>query len=103
MSRSHPPADRRGEPGHPHGWLGYIVADPDRTTNVLRLARGLAPVAITALLVTAATLVVITMTAPVTAAGLLAGATTAGGLTTYARHRTHTRRSTRFAAPKPRP
>ena len=85
------------EKGHPHGWLGYVVADPDRTANALRLARGLTPVAIIVLLVLAATLVAIALVSPVTAAGLLGGGTAAGGLAAHTRRRRLARR------PTPRP
>jgi hypothetical protein len=91
-----PRARRAGgtEQGHPHGWLGYVVADPDRTANALRLARGLTPVAIVVLLVLAATLVAIALVSPATAAGLLGGGTAAGGLARARRRRRLTRRST---------
>ncbi len=73
---------RSAEPAHPHGWIGYVVADRERTGNVLRLARWLVPAAVSMVAIVAAVLVVLVLVSPLAAAGLLGGGSTAtaGGL-----------------------
>lgn len=68
---------RRRQPTHPHGWLGYVVADPRRTANAVRLARW----AVLALTIIAAAAVAIAFSSPFAAAALLAAATTASSAT----------------------
>ncbi len=82
-------ARKLAEPAHPHGWIGYVVADRERTGNVLRLARWLVPAAVSMLAIVAAVLVVLVLVSPLAAAGLLASGSTAtaGGLTVRRRRR----------------
>jgi uncharacterized membrane protein YphA (DoxX/SURF4 family) len=83
-ARTVPP---RPEPANPHGWLGYVVADRDRTKNVVRLARWLVLAAVLALAIVAGALVAIALVSPPAAAALFAGFTTVGGVTLRRRSR----------------
>jgi TctA family transporter len=55
------------EPAHPHGVVGYTLADPGRTRNALRLARW----AVLALAIVAAAVVALALFSPLEAAGAL--------------------------------
>ncbi|SDZ06676.1 hypothetical protein SAMN05421504_10920 [Amycolatopsis xylanica] len=63
----------RREPEHPHGWLGYVVADQERTANALRLARWLGLIALGGLLIVAALIVALAVLSPLYAASLVGG------------------------------
>ena len=76
-ARTVPP---RPEPEHPHGWIGYVVADRDRTRNVVRLARWAILAAVLALSIIAAALVILTLVWPPAAATVLAGTTATCGV-----------------------
>ena len=52
------------EPAHPHGVVGYTLADPGRTRNALRLARW----ALLALAIVAAAVVALALFSPLEAA-----------------------------------
>jgi Flp pilus assembly protein TadB len=78
------------EPAHPHGVVGYTLADPGRTRNALRLARW----AVLALAIVAAAVVALALFSPLAAAGLLAGGSTAtGGAMAIRRRRRRTPRN----------
>jgi hypothetical protein len=73
------------EPAHPHGVVGYTLADRDRTRNALRLVRW----AVLAMAIVATAVVALALFSPLAAAGLLAGGSTAtaGGALAIRRRR----------------
>jgi hypothetical protein len=77
------------ESAHPHGVLGYVLADPVRTRNALRLAHWVAPTVVLTIAIVAAALVGLALFSPLAAAGLLGGGSTAtvGGLALHHRRR----------------
>ncbi|MBW4722417.1 hypothetical protein [Saccharothrix obliqua] len=58
---------------HPHGWLGYVVSDPYRTANTVRLLRPLVVVAVVLVVAAAGTMVVLGIAAPMALVGLAGG------------------------------
>jgi hypothetical protein len=81
---------------HPHGIVGYVVADHHRTGNAVRLARWAIGGTVLTMLVLAAALV-LALRSPAAAGLLTAGslaANSAVGLTAWRRHRTTRRRAT---------
>ncbi|MGW4063689.1 hypothetical protein ACWEGE_35755 [Amycolatopsis sp. NPDC004747] len=79
------------EPAHPHGWIGYVVADCDRTRNVIRLARWAVLAAVLTLSIIVGGLVILALVSPAAAATLLAGSTAAGGVALNRLRRRHLR------------
>ncbi len=78
------PVRVRGEPPHPHGVVGYLLADDDRTRNAIRLVRW----AVLGLAIVAGAVVAVALVSPVAAAGLLVGGSTAtGAASAWRRHR----------------
>jgi len=66
-----------GEPAHPHGVVGYVLADSERTRNAVLLAHWMVPTAILVVAIIAGALVGLALFSPLAAAGLLGGGSTA--------------------------
>ncbi len=98
-ARTVPP---RPELEHPHGWIGYVVADRDRTRNVVRLARWAILAAVLTLSIVAGALVILVLISPPAAAALLAGFTTAGGVALHRLRRSSRGSGTRRRLPRRR-
>ncbi|RLK55007.1 hypothetical protein [Actinokineospora cianjurensis] len=71
---------------HPHGLIGYVVDDPARTDQALRLLRWIIPAAIAALIILGAIVLVLAPN-PATAAITTAAITATGGGLVVARRR----------------